>query len=107
MGDESMCSHSQEHGRSRRFLRVGCLLGLMLGLLLPIVERASAHQDPVSCSTTGIGLSLAVLHADGLTPLDVTDIVVEGETINFRATLTPGPLPTDCAYGSGTWTITK
>ena len=74
-----------------------------LGLLLMAVP-VGAHVDPVGCFSNGVGLSLAVYRADGITPV-AAGTVQSGETIKYEATLSylGG---TNCYFEGGTLTIT-
>lgn len=78
---------------------------LLLGSLVG-TSQVSAHQDPVGCFASGVGISLAIFrNADGTGPIVGSDTVQSAEDIFYRATLSA--LGGDnCNFSGGTLTIT-
>ncbi|MDP3741058.1 MAG: hypothetical protein Q8R08_01905, partial [bacterium] len=77
---------------------------IALAGLLFFVQQSEAHQDPVACFSTGVGLSLSVYRADGTTPVGAGSVAV-GETLKYQATLSHLG-GTNCNYEGGTLTLT-
>ncbi len=75
------------------------LLG-SLSFALPV----SADVDPGGCTDNGGGISIAAFRADGTTNIGV-GTVVDGENINYKATISALPSP-NCAFEGGTWNLT-
>jgi hypothetical protein len=64
-----------------------------------------SHSDPSNCSAAGIGMSLTVYRADGITPIG-SSTVTAGESVVYRATLNHLGA-SYCNYEGGTLNITK
>ena len=67
-------------------------------------KNAGAHIDPVGCTDTGGGVSIAAFRTDGTTNIGINP-VYDGEMIKYQATLSALGLP-NCAFQGGTWTLT-
>ncbi len=75
----------------------------LIGSFFAFAPFSSAHDDPASCSSNGVGLSLTVFRADGTTPVGGGSIAA-GETVKYQATLT-NLGGTNCNYEGGTLNI--
>ncbi len=77
-----------------------------LGFLFSATAAVAAMpQDPPSCDSTGVGISMTVFRADGTTPFTGTQRAKDGEAINYRATLSYQG-GTVCAFQGGVWHLT-
>ena len=84
-------------------LAVGVLaMALVLALGVPAITQA--HDDPAECSANGVGLSMTVYRADGVTPVGGGSVTT-GETINYEATLSHLG-GANCNFEGGTLSIT-
>ncbi|MBI4053828.1 MAG: hypothetical protein HY397_00695 [Candidatus Doudnabacteria bacterium] len=83
-------------------LLVGIGVAVVLGFLMLVVP-ARADNSPPGCTASGVGLSLTVFRADGITPVFGT--VAVGETIKYEATLSHLG-GSNCNFDGGTLTIT-
>src|SRR2546425_72131 len=95
----------------QRFARQAALPVLLGVLLAASGQTAWAHQDPPvsatlpnGCFGNGVGISIFVLRADGMTGVG-SGTVSPCETLVFKATLNYQGSPT-CAFEGGTWTLT-
>ncbi len=75
----------------------------VIGMYVLSAGIASAHVDPIGCSSNGVGLSLTVFRADGTTPVGGGSIG-PGETVKYQATLSHLG-GTNCNYEGGTLSI--
>jgi hypothetical protein len=69
------------------------------------IRPTGAHQDPATCSGSGVSISVSAFRSDGLTPITGSDNVSAGELIKYKATL-GYPGGNKCAFEGGTWTFT-
>src|SRR6185295_15439466 len=75
----------------------------MIGFLFGAFP-VKADVDPAGCTATGGFVVLTTYRADGTTPVG-GGTVIDGELINYKATIGSLPSPV-CAYQGGTWTLT-
>ena len=90
---------------SKKFYVMAFVLSIATAMFGFMAYTASAHQDPGSCTETGVGLSLAVFRSDGTTTISGGQTVTAGELVKYRATLSHLN-GANCNYEGGTLTIT-
>src|SRR5437667_7958018 len=64
-------------------------------------QRASAHDDPPGCTTTGLSFGVAVFRADGVTPIRANDPISPCETIQYQFSIQYRTGTNDCGFQGG------
>lgn len=73
-------------------------------VVLVTASVARSHQDPGSCFSTGVQISVGVFRSDGVT--GVVGTVQDCEQLVYRTVLSVVPSPGVCAFSGGTFSMT-
>src|SRR5437867_8045603 len=106
-GRRAMCSSHRAVRGAGQYRSAALFMGLAALAFFCNAQVAWAHVDPPGSSASGIGISITVFRADGITPVigPQGGSVSECETILYQATLSKLPAPNG-AFEGGTWVLT-
>lgn len=79
--------------------------------VMPLIQKAYAHQDPAGCTNSPSQVALLILrdtdnNNEGDAPISAGGVLIEGETVYYQGRLDPQSTATDCSREGGSISIT-